>query len=137
MLQLLRYPFKVWITSVLGGSALYILWIKYFEASNHTVLNGIYLFTYIMTVVCSGLLSVPAFLFLWFAYWFLLKRSFGDLAIKFALITLSLILTFITTRMVRGVDENRFWSSDNIELLLCYWTVLIAGIIAYRFQDTI
>jgi hypothetical protein len=66
MLQLLRYPFKVWITSVLGGSALYILWIKYFEAS-HTVFNGIYLFTYIMTVVCSGLLSVRAFLFLWFA----------------------------------------------------------------------
>jgi len=116
---------------------LYILWIKYFEASNHTVLNGIYFFTYIMAVVCRGLLSVPAFLFLWLAYWFLLKRSFGDLAIKFALITLSLILTFITTRMVPGVDEIRFWSADNLELLLCYWTVLIAAIIAYRFQNTI
>lgn len=137
MLQLLHYPFKVWMTSVLGGSGLFVFWIRYFEASNHTVLDGIYLFTYIITVVCSGLLSVPAFILLWFSYWFLVKRSIATLASKFALIILSLILTFITTRLVPSVDETEFWSLDNFELLLCYWAVLIFGIITYQFQDNL
>jgi hypothetical protein len=137
MLQLFHYPFKVWITSVLGGSGLFILWIKYFEASNHTVLDGIYLFTYIITVICSGLLSVPAFILLRFSYWFLVNRSIATLASKFALIILSLILTFITTRMVPGVDEIEFWSLDNFEMLLCYWAVLIVGIVTYQFQDNL
>jgi hypothetical protein len=135
MLQLLHYPFKVWITSVLGGSGLFVLWIKYFESSNDTALHSIYLFTYIITIVCSGLLSVPAFIILWFSYWFLVKRSIATLASKVALIVISLILTFVTTRMVPGVDEIEFWSLDNFELLLCYWTVLIVGIVTYQFQD--
>ena len=135
MLQLLHYPFKVWITSVLGGSGLFVFWIKYFEASNHTVLDGIYLFTYIITVVCSGLLSVPAFIILWFSYWFLVKRSIATLTSKAALIIISLILTFISTRMVPGVDEIEFWSLDNFELLFCYWPVLIVGIVTHKFQD--
>jgi hypothetical protein len=135
MLQLIHYPFKIWITSVLGGSGLFVLWIKYFEASNHNVLDGIYLFTYIITVVCSGLLSVPAFILLWFSYWFLVKRSIATLASKFALLILSFILTFITTRMVPGVDEIEFWGLDNFELLLCYWAVLIVGIVTYQFED--
>jgi hypothetical protein len=135
MLQLLHYPFKVWITSVLGGSALFVLWIKYFESYNDTVLQSIYFFTYILTVVCSGLLSVSAFIILWFSYWFLVKRSIATLASKATLIIISLILTFITTRMVPGVDEIEFWSLDNFELLLCYWLVLIVGIVTYQFQD--
>jgi|GEM_PF-6586903 len=137
MLKLLPYAFKVWISSVLGSSALFTLWVKYFDASNHTVLNGIYLFTYVITVVVSGLLSVPAFLLFLFACWFLAKRSFTRLATNVALIILSLILTFITIRVVPSVDEIKFWSLDNLEIILCYWTGLVVGIISYRFQDTI
>jgi hypothetical protein len=135
MYQLLPYPFKVWITSVLAGSTLHVIWIKLFEASSHTVLNGIYPLVFILAVICSGLLSVPAFLLLWFASWVLVKRSFTKLATKSILIMLSSILAFITIRMISGVDEVKFWSSDNLDVLLCYWVVLVAGIIFYKLDS--
>jgi hypothetical protein len=134
MFQLLPYPFKVWITSVVVGSALFTIWIKVFEATSHTVLKDIYLFTFVLTVTCSGLISVPAFLLLWFAYWFTVKKSFTMLATKLLLVLVSLVLAFITIRMMVGVENIKFWSSDNLDLFLCYWLVLAAGIMTYKLD---
>lgn len=137
MIQLLPYPFKVWITSVLCGSALYVLWLQFFEASNHTVLNGIYPLAFILAVVGSGLLSVPAFLLLWFGYCFTVKKSFTKLGTKFILVMLSLILAFLTVRMVPGVDNVELWSSDNLDLMMCYWLGLLAGIFIHKLDRSL
>ena len=135
MLQLLRFPFKVWFTSVIGGSALYVLWIMIFEASDHTVLNGIFPLVFILSVIGGGVLSVPAFLLLWMAYWLLFNSSFTEIATKTTLIILSLILTFITIHMMPGVDEVRLRSSDNLDLLLCYWLTLVFAILNYKLDS--
>ena len=134
MFQLLPYPFKVWITSIVGGSALYVLWLQFFNESTHTVLNGIYPLVYIMAVIGSGLYSFPAFFLFWFAYSFTVKRAFTKFISKSLLVILSSILAFITVRMVPGVDDVYFWSYDNLDLFLCYGLALTAGVVSHKFD---
>ena len=134
MIDNLRYPFKVWMTSVLLGPLFYILSIQLFHSQNNTVLDGIYPLVYILAVILGGLISIPAFIVLWITFMFAVKASLTRLKIQLLLVVLSLTLSFITTALIPSVDKIEFWSFENIELTLSYSVVLVLSILLYDFD---
>ena len=131
MIQYLRYPYKIWMASVVGGSILFLLWIYVFESSTNTGPNDFYPLALLLAMLVSALLSIPALLILWIAYWITSKNSLSKVQTKITLMILSLLLTIITARMIPSVDHIDVSSRENLEVVVCYSIAAISGIVLF------
>ena len=83
MLQYYKYPLKVWLTSSLLGTILFIPYSQWIKPTSYP-LDSIEIF--LVTVILSALFSIPCWLLLWMAYTFASNHIKKPLYLKLLII---------------------------------------------------
>jgi hypothetical protein len=134
MLQLLPYPFKVWITSVLVGPVL-LLFIVMQPDTTFDVkdLFGFVQF-YLVAVLLGGFCSIPCFLFLWLCYSLLIRWRWTTFAIKAGLLFVSMLCCITVFACFSMVDRQEVWTVANLKLMIAFAIPLAFGVTLYKLK---
>lgn len=132
----MKYPFKIWLTSVLLGPIFLVFRFK------HTISSIIdYIFStdflqfYFVSVIIGGCFSIPCFLFLWLCYRRLVKKETPIWLLKVTLLLLCLLCCITIFILISLPNLTNFWSKGNIFLIGSYCLPLLAGVFIYRVND--
>ncbi|ATP58939.1 hypothetical protein CPT03_21940 [Pedobacter ginsengisoli] len=94
MLQHYKYPLKIWLTSILISPMLYLLIIHIGGyKDNYSLVTP--LAFYALAVIIASTYSIPNFILLWVAYYFISSRTWPTAFKKVVLLLVSVLLTII------------------------------------------
>lgn len=134
----MKYPFKIWLTSVFFGPMLMIASMKVLRTENFAdVFNGLYLLTYFLSVLIGGIFSIPCFLFLWLSYTLLVKKDTPIWLLRLALALVSILFCITIFFLISLPHVKNFWSKDNIFLIGSYCLPLLAGVFIYKAKSNL
>lgn len=133
MLQLFQYPFKVWITSVLVGSFLLLLWSQQSNLLEY-VFSVDFVQFYFLTALISCIVSIPCLLLLWVCYVLLRGRGRQPKAIRLSLLIVALLCCSAVFIIVSRPDILNVTSGGAYSAIGAYALPLAVGVIAYK-QD--
>lgn len=129
----MRYPLKIWLTSVFVGP---ILLVFYFKFTVSTVID--YIFStgfiefYFLAVLIGGLFSTPCFLFLWLCYTLLVKKDTPIWLLRIGLALVSILCCITVFILISLPDLQTFWSKGNVLLIGSYCLPLFAGVFIHK-----
>lgn len=135
VINTIRYPFKVWITSLLVGTLIFML--LAITGGNHTIFSGIWPMFYVLGVAVGGLFSLPCFMTFWICYHLLLHFNQSELRIRVCLSLFSLVTCSLTLSLFRSSSLVDFWKQDNLVFIAAYAVPLIFGVIVYKLDKPI
>ncbi|ATP58407.1 hypothetical protein CPT03_19040 [Pedobacter ginsengisoli] len=134
ILDTIRFPLKVWLTSVLLSPILYLLIINLGGYRDHyAALFNAWGF-YAVAVVIGGLVSIPNWLLLWVCYYFVNKTKWALLTKKLALCAFSVLLTVLLFRW--NFSELDSISRGDYITAISYMVTVAVGCLVYKV-DTV
>lgn len=131
----MKYPLKIWLTSVLVGP---ILLVFRFKLTASTVID--YIFStgfvefYFVSVIIGAFFSIPCFLFLWLCYTLLVKKDTPIWLLRVILALVSVLCCITIFILMSLPDLKNFWSKGNIILIGAYTLPLIIGVFLYKIK---
>ncbi len=127
-----KYVLKVWFTSAIIGSTLFY-WSTYFF--NHDVIThggqaGDRLAIYLLTLMFSLVLSIPALILLGLSIYALLETRLAFKTIRLLLSLIAVLLCALTF----GLFAEFSYGSKDLILIPCYALPLVAGVFSYQLK---
>ena len=133
--ELFRYPFRIWMTSVLVGPVLLMLSMGWTRGWSGAMGYDLIQF-YSVTVLLAGFMSIPSFLFLWLCYYsMLVKWKWSTLAIRGALLGISLLSCISLFAYFSFGDGKSFWHTGDWVLVGAFALPLAFGVIVYKLKQ--
>lgn len=129
------YPLKVWATTLAIGTLLFCMY-GAFLSMNHSVFNGAWVMTYLISIIVGGLFSSPA-LGIFYLYFFIMSdlRQLNDLVFKLLMAVFNVLICFLTFYAIRLTDHHSVWKLDDMLFILCYVVPLIASVLFYKVES--
>lgn len=132
MLQSIRFPFHVWITSIFVGPILFLA----FELTNSNEANNTFsgiLEAYTFLVPLS-FLSVPCFLFLWLCYGILRRLNWPLMVITVLLLFISLFTCAIFISFLLAGGWENLLELGNLLIVVSFGLPLAFGVLVYKLD---
>ncbi|RZK43067.1 MAG: hypothetical protein EOO90_05275 [Pedobacter sp.] len=132
MKQEAKYVLGIWLTSVIVGSTLFY-WGSYFinyDVITHGGKAGDRIAMYLMTLVFSLVLSIPALILLGLSTYVVLETRLAFKIIRWLLSFVCVVLCTLTFGML---SEFNFGVKD-LTIIGCYSVPLVAGAFLYKLR---
>jgi len=132
MKQEAKYVFNIWLTSAIVGSTLFY-WGTYLfspDVITHGGQAGDRLAMYLLTLVFSLVLSIPALILLGLSTYVLLETQ---LAFKTIKVVLSLVCILLCT-LTFGVFSAFSFSGKDVIIIIFYTLPLVVGVFLYKLR---
>lgn len=127
-----KYVLNIWLTSVIVGSTLFY-WGSYFinyDVISHGGKAEDRMAMYLITLVFSLVLSIPALILLGLSTYALLETR---LAFKTIRVLLSFVCVLLCS-LTFGVFSEFSFNGKDLLIILCYSSPLVAGVFLYKLR---
>lgn len=132
MIDNIRYPFKVWITSLLLGTL--IIMQLGMVTNDDKIFSSMSPMIYLFSISIGGLFSLPCFMTFWICYHLLLHFNQSELMIRMYLALFSLLTCSLTLMLFTSSNLLSFWKQDNLISIGAYAVPLIVGVMFYKLD---
>jgi hypothetical protein len=132
MKQEAKYVFNIWLTSAIVGSTLFY-WGTYFisyDVITHGGKAGDRIGMYVITLVFSLVLSIPALILLGLSTYALLETRLAYRTIRVLLSFVCILLCSLTF----GVFSEFSFKGKDLLIILCYSLPLVVAVFLYKIH---
>ncbi len=132
MLQSIRFPFHVWITSVIVGPILFLtLQLGGPNSANDSLSKFLDAYIFILPF---GFFSVPCFLFLWLCYSILRRLRWSIMTIRLVLLFISLLTCYIFIAFFIGTGWKSFLELRDLAVFVSVSLPLAFSVLFYKLD---
>lgn len=128
-----RYPYKIWLTSILVAPFLMLSLSTQPNLVQYFFSIG-YLQFYLVAILIGAFISVPSVLFLWLCYAWMIRMLSSTLFIRLLILPICLLCCIVTFILFSLPDLSRVWTHGNITLMGCYCFPIICGVMFYKME---
>jgi hypothetical protein len=132
MIKNIKYPFELWMTSVVFGTALFIVILELTQGMSQSLFDRTVPILYIFYMLFCCAASIPAFLALWVSYHILLRYHLSKVIFKVVLIVICAVYTFLTLWLMPVPFSPLEFDGTFYLMMAAYLSPLIIGILWYR-----